>query len=189
MRIRNSVAIAILALSLVGPSAHAQTVLPVQGFSGIELRGGGHVTLRHGAVQRVTILKGSADVSGFEVERGRLKIDACRRNCPRNYQFEVLIESPGIEAVAVSGGGQIVTRGNFPARQSIAAAVNGGGQVDTRAIPARVASAAVNGGGSLLVRASGEVRAAVNGGGSIRYWGNPRVSSAVRGGGSVSAGQ
>ena len=46
-------------------------------------RGGGHVVLRYGARERVTLLKGSTQYTHVYVENGRdLRIDTCNDRCP-----------------------------------------------------------------------------------------------------------
>jgi hypothetical protein len=172
--------------SFVVNAALAQTVVPVAPFESIELRGGGHVTLRHGAEQKVTIRTGSTQFTTFELRDSRkLVIDACHDNCPMHYDLDIEIVTPNIAAVAVSGGGAIESASGFPVQPSLAAAVNGGGRIDMRAIDVRSATAAVEGGGKIDIRASTTLTAAVDGGGSIRYVGAANVTTAINGGGSV----
>jgi hypothetical protein len=114
-------------------------------------------------------------------------IDTCRRSC-NDYRLELEIVSPNISGVAINNGGQIQTRGGFPAQDSIGVAVRSGGQIDARGLPARNVGAAVSGGGKILTRASGSLSAAVQGGGNITYWGDPSVTTAIQGGGVVEPG-
>jgi hypothetical protein len=164
-------------------------------FEGIELKGGGSVGIRHGAVQRVTLVEGSTSQTGVRVEsrgrngHGRLVVEACRERCPRDYRLRVEIVTPDLSAVAVNGGGRIDVVSGFAPRRNVAAAVNGGGQIDLRALPARDVAAAVNGCGELRVTATGSLAASINGGGAILYWGDPRVATAIRGGGAVTRGR
>ncbi|HTQ14300.1 MAG TPA: DUF2807 domain-containing protein [Rhizomicrobium sp.] len=175
-------------LALTG-AASAQTAVPVPPFTSVELRGGGHVVLKYGPAQRVTLLKGDLGHTSFEVRDGhKLVIDACNRSCWGRYDLEIEIVTPRIAGAAVDGGGHVESAGGFPAQGRIDAAVEGGGHVDLRTIDAASAEAAVDGGGHVLIRAEHALNAAVNGGGSIEYWGNPQLTSAVNGGGSVSRG-
>lgn len=176
---------AMAALLLAAGGASAATVVPLAPFKAIGLHGGGDVVLKHGDVQRVTLLKGSTQYTGFTVKEGSLEIDACNDSCPSNYDLQIEIVSPEIDAVAVHGGGDIKAEGSFPSVSHLAAAVHGGGDIDLRAIPAANVSAAVNGGGDISTTATVSLAAAVNGGGDITYWGNPTVSEAVHGGGDV----
>jgi hypothetical protein len=185
---RSTLPLFAMALATAAPVL-ATEVVPVSSFRGVELRGGGNVTVVPGATQRVTILEGSSQFTRIHVENdGRLRIDTCNAQCPRQYRLRVEIQSPRVPDLAVNGGGTIATNGGFPAQSHLSAAVNGGGKVDARSLDAESVSAAVNGGGELLVRPRSTLSAAVNGGGHVRFWGNPTVSSAIHGGGSVSPG-
>lgn len=166
---------------------HAAENVPVSPFRSVELVGGGDVEIVPGAVQRVTLLGGSAAYTRFAVERGgKLRIDACNSRCPRNYRLHIRIESPQVPDVAIRAGGRIsVARGFAPVR-ALGAAVSAGGTIDVRAVDAAQVSAAVNAGGDIYVRARNRLNAAVNAGGAIHYTGNPQVSMAVANGGSVS---
>ena len=183
---RNLLPLMAVSLAISMPAVAAETV-GVPGFRSVELRGGGNVTLRRGPVQRVIITSGSSAYTQFRVVRnGQLKIDACNDRCPRHYNLEILIESPRVPDVAVTGGGNINVAPGFAAQPNLAAAVTGGGRIDTRPVGVSSVSAAVSGGGLIVTNAMSSLHAAVSGGGSIRYTGNPRVSSAVQGGGAVS---
>lgn len=175
-------------LALAAPAA-AQEEVAVARFDHLELVGGGHVTVRHGPVQRVRLLRGSRAISDFAVDReGRLTIRACRASC-RDYDLRVEIETPSIAALAIRGGGEIRTQGAFPRQGSLAAAVTGGGEIDTRAMTPQAVAAAVTGGGTILTDPEASLTAAVRGGGSIAYWGDPQVVQSVSGGGSVERGR
>jgi hypothetical protein len=176
---------AILAAS--APALATET-LAVPSFQSIELRGGGDVQVRRAPVQRVTLLEGSSEYTSVRViSGGRLRIDACNAQCPRNYRLNILVESPTVPILAVEGGGKITAANGFGAQQQLVAAVNGGGVIDTSNLAVDTATAAVSGGGEIKVRALRVLTAAVNGGGLVRYWGNPRVTTAIRGGGGVRA--
>ena len=170
---------------LLAGAAPAATVVPLAPFKSVGLSGGGRIVLRHGDVQRVTLLKGSTDYTQFKVRGGSLDIEACNNDCPHNYQIEIEIVSPAIDGVAIQGGGEIKAEGSFPSSGHLDAAVSGGGDIDVRAIPAASVEAAVEGGGDISTTATHMLNAAVSGGGDITYYGNPQVSQAVSGGGSV----
>jgi hypothetical protein len=161
-------------------------VVPVGHFDSVGLRGGGHVVLRYGAAERVTLLKGSTQYTHITVEDGRnLRIDTCNGNCPMQYDLEVEIVMPRVTAVAIYGGGHIEGAPGFPTQGMITAAIHGGGNIDIRAIDAADATAAVDGGGHIRLRTDRHLTAAVNGGGSIGYWGAAEVTSAINDGGSI----
>jgi hypothetical protein len=178
--------LAAIAGLLVPASAFAAEVVPLGHFDSVGLEGGGHVTVKYGPQQRVTLLKGSTQYTRLRVENGHsLNIEACNDRCPHQYDLEVEIVTPVLEAAAISGGGDIVASGNLPGVDTFSAAVNGGGDIDVRAVHAKTAHAAVSGGGGIHLTASDTLNAAVSGGGEIVYNGNPQVNEAVNGGGSV----
>ncbi|HYJ52359.1 MAG TPA: DUF2807 domain-containing protein [Allosphingosinicella sp.] len=193
---RHRLIAALAALAASASPAAAQEVVSVPHFSHIELHGGGEVVLRHGPVQRVTIVRGSSEftrirVTAHNARQGadRLVIDACNARCPNHYALRIEIETPAIDALAVHGGGEIVASSGFPAQSDLAVAVHGGGEIDTRLVTANDVAAAVHGGGLLRVRASANLAASVNGGGEVRYWGSPEVAVSINGGGTVHNGE
>ena len=179
------------AAAFLGAAAPAPTVISLPAFRSVQLNGGGHVTLRHGPQQRVTLVSGSTDISGIEVRNGhydggtkdQLVIDACRRSCNGRYDLRVEIVTPNIEAVAINGGGRIETSGAFPRKDNLGVAVAGGGTIDVRSLPAKNVGAAIRGGGRIYVAAQESLGAAINGGGAIFYAGNPKIETAINGGG------
>ena len=82
--------------------------IAIDDFDGIHLRVAGNVTLTQASEQRVTVVASEtllANLNTF-VEDGIWNIDF--RRCINNYNdFEVLIESPAISSVIISGSGNI----------------------------------------------------------------------------------
>src|SRR4029078_2081145 len=176
-----------LAAFAASAPALATEVVPVPAFRSVQLRGGGEVSIRPGPVQRVTIVEGSARITRFRVERdGKLRIDVCDGNCPRQYRLRIDLQSPSAPDVAIAGGGLIRASGGFPAQRQLSAAVMSGGKIDMLAGSGGSVNAAVHGGGLISVRPRSSLSAAVNGGGQVRYAGNPTVSRRINGGGAVS---
>ena len=166
--------------------ALAAEMVAVPAFRSVELRGGGEVSIRPGPVQRVTVIEGSTRITRLRIERrGKLQIDECSVNCPRQYRLRVDIQSPYVPDIAIAGGGLIHAAGGFPAQRQLSTAIMGGGKIDMLAVSASSVNAAVQGGGLIIVRPRSSLSAAVDGGGEIRYAGNPSVSSAINGGGAV----
>ena len=173
--------------ALLTTTATAETVLKLGQFRSIELRNGGSVVVRHGPVQRVTILEGDADRARIAVEGQNLVID--NRNCRSGERAHVEVVTPEIAAAAVSNGGTLRTVGAFPAQASIKAAVESGGTLDIRSIAAGDVDAAVGSGGRIFLTARQSLDAIVQSGGGITYWGRPDdVRRVVRDGGVVTAG-
>src|SRR6476620_9458352 len=90
--------------------ALATELVNVPGFRGVELRGGGVVTVVPGSTQRVTIEEGSSQFTRMHVGYdGGLIIDTCNDHCPRFYRLRVFVPSPDVPDLAISGGGLITT--------------------------------------------------------------------------------
>ena len=168
----------------VGP----QQALSLAPFSSVELNGGVKAVLQYGSPQRVTMLRGSGDVSQITVTHDRLVIDKCRDKCPREYELHVEIVTPLITAISAENGGNIESRGTFPHQTTLSLAVSNGGSVDARAISANNITAAVNQGGRILANSQMTLVASVSNGGVITYWGNAHVISSTEHGGAVTKG-
>jgi len=182
---RSTLPLFVMALAISAPVLATETV-PVPQFRSVQLRGGGIVSVVPGPAQRITIEEGSSQFTRVHVEYdGKLVIDTCTERCPPVYRMRVVIQSPNVPDLAISGGGAITTAAGFRSQSRLSAAVNGGGRIDATSVDAAQVSAAVNGGGNIVVRPRNSLSAAVNGGGHVRYLGNPTTSVAIHGGGSV----
>lgn len=164
--------------------ALALQALTLPPFASVALSSGGHVTIRHGPVQSVTVRQGNAPI---RVTAGRLAIEHRRRG-PRGERLEVEIVTPRLDSASVSDGGLLRILGRFPAQGALAASVANGGALDLRALPARQVTASVAQGGIILVSPGERLTASVRQGGRISYWGTPVVQSAIEGGGVVERG-
>jgi Putative auto-transporter adhesin, head GIN domain len=185
---RSIVPFFVFALAASAPALAVEPVA-VPPFRAIELHGGGIVNIVPAPMQRVTLVEGSTQFTAVRVDReGKLVIDACDRQCPRDYHLRVQIESPHVLGLGVDGGGLMTAAPGFAPQSEIGVAVNGGGKIDVRSIDVANVGAAVNGGGEILVRARGALGASVHGGGDIVYWGNPTVATSINGGGAVHRG-
>ena len=170
----------------IPPEARADQTISVLHFRSVGLEGGGTVTIVPSNVQRVVLRNGSTAYTRISVRRGgSLEIKNCYVRCPRDYRMDLVIETPNVEAVAVSNGGLMRFASSFAPQREISVAVASGGAIDLRALRVSDVSAAVNSGGSIELGTPAQLSAAVNSGGSIRYRGHPEVSMAVANGGSV----
>ncbi len=180
-------AVAATVLAIAPAVASAETVEQVGRFTGVELHGGGTISIRQAPVQRVTLISGDPARASFEVDsRGRLIASPCRGSCWGFQRFDVQIETPDLNAVAIYGGGHITAKGAFPAASAMSVSIHGGGDIDVKDVPAQATSAEIHGGGKILVSAQSSLQAAIHGGGAIHYAGHPTVNSEIHGGGSVS---
>lgn len=173
---------------LLTPAADAGTVA-VGAFNRISLHGGGHVVLKHGATQSVSLVHGSTDVTSFTIKNGNeLVIAACGNTtimCPFNYDLDVEITSPDIQGLSIHGGGELEAEGIFPEQKNLALEVHGGGDVDVRGINAKDVVAEVHGGGDLKLTATHNLVASVHGGGDITFRGHPNLVESIHGGGDI----
>ena len=145
--------------------------------------------VRHGSVQRVTILEGDPRCTLVRVaEEQRLVIDNSTRECPRHNRARIEVVTPEISIFSVSNGGTLQSLGAFPAQAAIKAHVEQGGRIDIRSIIADTVDASVHSGGGIFTNPRKTLTAAVTSGGAITYWGDPRVKRSVRDGGVVQRG-
>ena len=184
---RFALVLATAALCAAPFAASAETVIPTAKFTGVELHGGGTITIHQGPVQRVTLVHGDAGKARFRVVDGKLIMSPCDGFCWGPNRFDVEIVTPELNGAEIMGGGQISADGAFPAQGAVSAAIHGGGGIDLRSVPAQSARAAIHGGGRIIVSAASSLDAAIYGGGAIKYAGHPAVNSSIHGGGSVSS--
>ena len=181
----------LLILSMIASSAAAATVVPVREFRSVELSNGGHVVVRHGAVQRVSVVSGDPRCTEIRVSGDRRLTINHHGDCPRRdrHDLEIEVVTPRLTGVFVSNGGSMEVVGDFPAQASIEAGVEQGGTVDVRSIAADDADASVFSGGRIFLTARKSLSASVRSGGIIHYWGDPHdVSRSIRDGGAVTRG-
>lgn len=162
------------------------SLISVGEFRAIELNDGGHVTVRYGAVQRVSLVRGDPQCTRVSVREQRLIIES--QSCHHDDRLQLEVVTPRLDSVSVHNGGIVQTLGEFPAQSEIDAAVEQGGMIDIRAIAADNVHASVYSGGRIFTTSRKNLSAAVNSGGAITYWGDPSVKKAVRNGGVVARG-
>lgn len=175
----------LLAFLLLSAPAAAQTPVDVSGFDSIRLEGGGTVSVRHGAAQRVSFTASRPELVDIEVERGTLVIRPCRRNCT-DQRLSVEVTMPEIDAAAIHGGGRLMIGGGFPARGDLALAVHGGGRLDAEAVPAHDVAVAIHGGGTVQIGAPASLAVAIHGGGRVLHCGRVEDRTvSIHGGGTI----
>ncbi|HEX2590554.1 MAG TPA: DUF2807 domain-containing protein [Rhizomicrobium sp.] len=186
----NRIAALLLPLAVAAP-AFAGSELPLAPFHALDLHGGGNVVIRHGSIQRVTLLAGNTQNSALTVKDGKLEIVGCTSwwSCPWGYELKVEIVTPGLDNIEVHGGGDLKSSGAFPGQDRLVVSVHGGGDVDLRSMPADNVSADVHGGGDLATTAVKSLSGAVYGGGDLTYYGDPaKLNVATHGGGDITHG-
>ena len=163
------------------------SLISVAQFRTVELNDGGHVVIRYGAVQRVSIVAGDEQCTRVSVREERLVIENGAR-CHPSERLQIEIVTPRLDGVSISNGGIVQAAGEFPAQSSIDAAVEQGGMIDIRAVAADSVHASVYSGGRIFTTPRKSLNATVDSGGAITYWGDPSVKKAVRNGGVVARG-
>jgi hypothetical protein len=182
-----SVLAAVVATLCLSAAALAGTDFKFPAFAGLNVHGGAHVVLRHGAVQRVTVVSGDLSKADLHMEGARLDISPCKNWCWNVGTLKVEIVSPKIDDIEAHGGGAVKAEGDFPRQPTLALEAHGGGAIDVRAVPADNVRAEAHGGGAIRTKALVSLDAEAHGGGSISFAGNPpRISSHSHGGGSIS---
>ncbi|HYC58082.1 MAG TPA: DUF2807 domain-containing protein [Thermoanaerobaculia bacterium] len=176
-------------LLFVAFSSAAQTVVPVGHFESVALHSGGHVVVRQGATQRVTLISGDLRAARIGVREGRLVIHNAGRKHGRHERLRVEVVTPDLTAVSVSNGGTLEIADAFSAQATIAASVEQGGTIDIRPVAADSVVASVYSGGKIFTHPRRTLTASVRSGGNVTYWGNPLVTRSIRDGGVIVKGK
>lgn len=180
---------ATLATTLAGPATgQPGAAVPLGAFRSVELSGGGHVMVRHGAARALRITEGNLAVSRIALSGDRLVIERCPGACPRGYRLEIDLVAPDLDALAVRDGGLLQTEGEFPGQPALAASVESGGLLDLRRLAPERVNASIRQGGAIFVRPGRALEASISNGGLVTYFGDPNVRSSVHDGGAVSHG-
>lgn len=182
-----TLAIAVATMVLASSGA-AQTVIPLGQFRSVELHAGGKVILRHGQIQRVTMLAGDLQCTRVRLAGGQRLVIENHGKCRTYHRLQIEVITPELSAVSVSNGGTVRSVGAFPVQAAIEADVEQGGTIDIRSIPADAVDASVYSGGGIFISPRSTLAATVESGGGITYWGNARVQQSVRDGGFVTRG-
>src|SRR4029079_9116295 len=134
MRVLGIIVSVLTAASLSGKASAQGKVVQLPPFQSVEVPEGGHVVIRYGSTQRVTLVRGNLNYTRMRVTAdGVLVISNCRHNC-RGYRSDVEIEMPAIRRLLMSNGGWIRTSGSFPRQGEIEVEVDNGGAVDNCSI-------------------------------------------------------
>jgi hypothetical protein len=179
------VAAAVASLVLAG-AAFAGNDLHFAPFSAINAHGGARVVLRHGKIQRVTILEGNIAKGDVHLSGKTLEISACRMWCVNTQTFLVEIVSPQIDVITAHTGGAVEAKGDFPKQPNLRLSAHTGGAIDAAAIPTVAVRANAHTGGAIQLKALDSIQASAYAGGMIHYSGEPaHISSSSYAGGAV----
>jgi hypothetical protein len=181
------------AMLATAAAAQADTTVPVQRFHSVTIEGMGHVTLVHGAQQRVVLKQGDTNNTKIYVKDGDLVFKSCpgkgwfgwNNSCPMGYDLEVEITTPGFDGVEIDGSGKVMAAPGFPRQPKLAIEINGSGNVDLMAVPTASTDVAIHGSGKVRVNAQQDLDVEIAGSGSVIYGGNPHISQTIMGSGEV----
>ena len=175
-------------------------------FTKINLQGVGDVTVSEGNGYAVTVTTDSAYIDDIitEVVGGTLVLREDPSHNYRNLELEFIVTVPSLEAVTLTGAGDITVDGVDAADFEVnligagnigvsgeASAVRlhlvGAGSIDTVGLEAEDAEVILSGAGDISLTVSNTLDASISGVGNVFYVGDPEVTSTVTGLGSVRA--
>ena len=177
-------------------------------FTKISLKISGKVYLEQGNTQSVKIVAEDETLEEIitEVKDRTLSIRFPNSNMFRNWnpgKIEIYITIPGIDALTVSGSGDIFSKavnsriidlavsgsGNIDidnlSGEQVSAAISGSGNINASEFEAERVDVQTSGSGNCSVMSNGEIKARISGSGNVNYSGNPAIDSAVSGSGKV----
>jgi|SRR5581483_5583075 len=184
---------ALMAAGLFAGGASADTTVPVGKFHAISIEGMGRVTFVHGDTQRVVLKAGDTTNTQIYVKDGNLVFKSCPNkgwfgwndSCPEGYRLDVLVTTPGLDAVEIDGSGKIDADAGFPQQARLDVEINGSGSVDLTNMPAANSSVAIHGSGKVRLTAHNKLDVEIAGSGEVIYGGSPAVSQTILGSGVV----
>jgi hypothetical protein len=177
----------------------------VSGFTGVELRGSGDVTIRQAGSESLTIEADknvlpdltstvSDGILQLGTRRGTMMINAG----PIRYRIGVkdlssvailgsgTITVPKLDTqnirVDLSGSGTVQLAGTTDGQQLT---ISGSGRYEGRDLESRTATVDISGSGSARVSVSTSLRVRISGSGSVFYRGNPSISEHISGSGDL----
>jgi hypothetical protein len=188
-----------------GSGVPATQARDVPAFHSVELAGSSNVVIRVGEPQSVVVRADDNLLKRVttEVRSGTLVIANTPGSFTTKSPMSVEVEAPTLEAVTLSGSGNIVVDGvaakslkvSVPGSGTLTGSgtatrldvsVSGSGSLQLTRLVASDARAVVSGSGSIFVTATASLDASVSGSGSILYAGNPeKVTKSVTGAGAI----
>jgi len=165
--------ILIVGFFVANPVLAKEETRDLPAFTKISLRISGKVYLEQGSTQSVRIVAEDETLEEIitEVKDRTLSIKFPNTNMFRNWnpgKIEIFITVPGIDALTVSGSGDIISK-EIKSR-ILDLAVSGSGNIDIEELTSEQVSAAISGSGNISVSGSGvanELKARISGSGNI----------------------
>lgn len=193
--------------STQGSGVPASQTRQVAAFHSVELAGGNNVVIRVGAKQSVVVKADDNLLNRVTttVEAGALVVGNTPGSLTPRSPMSVEVSVPSLDAVALTGGGNILVDGIETERLTVTLAgsgnlfgsgiatsldvtVSGSGNARFTQLVADEVHAVVSGSGTIFVTATRSLDASVPGTGTIIYAGNPQdVAKSVTGSGAITA--
>lgn len=190
-----------------GSGVPASQTRQVAAFHSVELAGGNNVVIRVGAKQSVVVKADDnlLDRVTTTVKAGALVIGSTPGSLTPRSPMSVEVGVPSLDALALTGSGNILVDGIETERLKVTLAgsgnlfgsgtatsldvtVSGSGNARFTQLVADEVHAVVSGSGTIFVTATRRLDASVPGTGTIIYAGNPQdVAKSVTGAGAISA--
>jgi putative autotransporter adhesin-like protein len=191
-----------------GSGVPATQVRTVPAFTGLELAGSNNVVVRVGEQQSVFVRADDnlVDRITTDVRSGKLVVANTSGSFATKSATVVLVRVPTLDALTLSGSGNVVVSGIDAERLTVSlpgsgtltgsgtargldVTVSGSGTVQFARLVANDARALVSGSGSIFVTATQTLDASVTGSGAIVYAGHPQeVTKSVTGNGAITGG-
>jgi len=188
-----------------GSGVPATQVRDVPAFDSVELAGSNNVVIHVGAKQSVVVRADAnlIDRVTTEVQSGKLVIANTPGSLTTKSSMSVEVSVPSLDALTLTGSGNIVVDGIEAERLDVAlpgsgtltgsgtaarldVTVSGSGTVQFTRLVANDARAVVSGSGSIFITTTESLDASVSGAGAILYAGNPEdVTKSVTGSGAI----
>jgi len=179
----------------------------VPAFHSVELAGGNNVVIRVGGKQGVVVKADDNLVNRVttNVQSGTLVVGNTPGNLRTKSPMSVEVTVPTLDALTLTGGGNIVVTGikaesltvalsgsgnvtGSGTATSLGVTLDGSGNVWFTHVAARNVHAVLSGSGNILVTATKSLRASVPGSGTISYAGDPQdVTKTITGAGAITA--
>jgi hypothetical protein len=165
-------AVACVALPLLGEAADGRLAPPVSGFSAIRLAVPAKMEVIQGETESVTVEGSEEDLAKIEVlvEDGVLQIRARERNTrwsSRNTTFRITANAKRVESLGISGSGDILAKSlRTPA---IKLAISGSGDIRIPALDTQKTTVSISGSGDVLVGGkTGSLDSHISGSGTVK---------------------
>ncbi|HEY0054903.1 MAG TPA: head GIN domain-containing protein [Pedobacter sp.] len=177
-------------------------------FSGIINSGSKNINVAYGAEYKVELRGSSNLIPAYRTEilNGNLNPNYDNKANVRDDDIEVYVTMPAIRSAKLTGSGDILIKGSFPARDYFEAIISGSGDihfnggfnvdelkvtnsgsgmVELLNVKSNRAEVFISASGNAKVNVTDQLKVRITGSGSTYYIGNPTIESDISGSGKV----